>query len=150
MIKKKREAVRREFIEDGFNMGRCEDLTGGGLRRSAGGWEGVFELRRTKEYWRGDERILGDDKEELRRQSWSLNRIVDEVCRMLSVDPDDLHKKARANGLSSAKGLICYLGYYQLGINGKELARYFRISRPSVSQAISEVKNLKKRMMLNY
>jgi predicted DNA-binding protein YlxM (UPF0122 family) len=28
------------------------------------------------------------------------------------------------------------LGYYQLGINGKELARYFGISRPSVSQAI--------------
>jgi hypothetical protein len=29
----------REFIEDGFNMGRREDLTGGGLRRSAGGWK---------------------------------------------------------------------------------------------------------------
>jgi DNA-binding MarR family transcriptional regulator len=54
---------------------------------------------------------------------------------MLSVDPDDLHKKGRANGLSSANGLIC-LGYYQLGINGKELARYFGISQPSVSQAI--------------
>ena len=42
---RKREAVRRyrEFIEDGFNMGRREDLTGGGLRRSAGGWEGVLE-----------------------------------------------------------------------------------------------------------
>jgi hypothetical protein len=40
-----REAVRqyREFIEDGFNMGRREDLTSGGLRRSAGSWEGVFE-----------------------------------------------------------------------------------------------------------
>jgi len=31
------------YIEDGFNMGRREDLTGGGLRRSAGGWEGVLE-----------------------------------------------------------------------------------------------------------
>ena len=40
------------------------------------------------------------------------------------------------DGLSSAKGLICYLGYYQLGINGKELARYFGISRPSVLQVI--------------
>jgi DNA-binding MarR family transcriptional regulator len=54
---------------------------------------------------------------------------------MISVDPDDLHKKGRANGFSYAKGLIC-LGYYQLGINGKELARYFGISRPSVSQAV--------------
>jgi len=32
----------REFIEDGFNMRRREDLTVGGLRRSAGGWEGVL------------------------------------------------------------------------------------------------------------
>ena len=32
----------RKFIEDGFNMGRREDLTGGGLRRSAGGREGVM------------------------------------------------------------------------------------------------------------
>jgi hypothetical protein len=32
----------REFIEDGFNMWRCEDLTGGGLRRSTGGREGVL------------------------------------------------------------------------------------------------------------
>jgi putative transposase len=42
---KKREAVRRyrDFIEDGFNIGRREILTGGGLRRSAGGCEGVFE-----------------------------------------------------------------------------------------------------------
>jgi hypothetical protein len=51
---------------------------------------------------------------------------------MLSVDPDDLHKKGRHNDLSSAKGLICYLGYYQLSIDGKELARYFGMSRPSV------------------
>ena len=72
----------------------------------------------------------------MKRQGWDLNRIVDEVCRMLSVDPDDLHKKGRANDLSSAKGLICYLGYYQLGINEKELARYFSISMPSVSQVI--------------
>ena len=42
---KKREAVRqyREFIEDGFNVERREDLIDGGLRRSAGGWEGVLE-----------------------------------------------------------------------------------------------------------
>ena len=47
-----------------------------------------------------------------------------------------MSKKGRANGLSSANGLICYLGHYQLGINWKELPRYFGISRPSVSKAI--------------
>lgn len=47
-----------------------------------------------------------------------------------------MSRKGRANGLSSANCLIYYLGYYQLGINWKELARYFGISRSSVSQAI--------------
>jgi hypothetical protein len=44
---------------------------------------------------------------------------VNEVCRMLSVDPDDLHKKGRANDLSSGKGLICYLGTTNLASTGR-------------------------------
>jgi len=40
--------------------------------------------------------------------------------------------------------LICYLGHYQFGINGKELARHFGISRPSVSQAIKQGKKIAK------
>ncbi|MDP3981456.1 MAG: transposase, partial [Chlamydiota bacterium] len=31
----------QEFIRDGMNMGQRDDLIGGGLIRSAGGWEGV-------------------------------------------------------------------------------------------------------------
>lgn len=151
---KRRRAVQRyrQFIADGFSQGRRKELTGGGLLRSAGGWEGVRALRLAKEYWRGDERILGDgdfvnevlqaaeesltQREELKRQGWDLHRLVSEVCRMLSVEPDDLCKKGRANALSYAKGTICYLGYSKLGITGQELARHFGISRPSVSQAI--------------
>ena len=150
--KKKKEAVRayRQFVMDGFAMGRRNDLTGGGLKRSAGGWEGLRELRRSQEHWRGDERILGDgafvdkilkaaeeelsSKEKLKRQGWDLNRLVDEVCRLLDVASEDLHKKGRANNLSMAKGVICYLGYYKLDISGAELAGFFRISRPSISK----------------
>jgi len=151
---RKREAVSRyrQFVADGIALGRRQELTGGGLRRSAGGWEGLMELKRAKEYWRGDERILGDGdfvnqvlraaeetltrREELKRQGWDLKRLVTEVCGMLSVDPEDLQKKGRANSLSYAKGLICYLGHFRLGLTGKELARYFNMSQPSVSQAI--------------
>lgn len=149
---KKKEAVfrYRQFVMDGIAMGRREDLTGGGLRRSAGGWEGL--MKRAGEYWRGDERILGDGdfvnrvlqaaeerlthREELKRQGWDLPRLVSEICGMMSVDPEEIRKKGRANNLSYAKGLICYFGYCQLGLTGKELAGYFNISRPSVSQAI--------------
>ncbi len=59
---KKRESISRyrQFAEDGIAQGRREELTGGGLRRSAGGWEALQDLRIAGEYWRGDERILGD------------------------------------------------------------------------------------------
>ncbi|MDD5154851.1 MAG: transposase [Desulfovibrionales bacterium] len=151
---KKREAVSRyrQFVKDGIAMGRREELTGGGLRRSAGGWEGVMNLKRAGEYWRGDERILGNGnfvnavlraaeeslthREKSKMQGWDLGRLVTEVCEILSVDPGDIRKKGRANNLSYAKGLICYLGHSRLGLTGMELARYFNISRPSVSQAI--------------
>ena len=151
---KKREALSRyrQFVMDGITIGRQEELTGGGLRRSAGGWEGLMNLKQAGEYWRGDERILGDGdfvdrvlhaaeerlshREELKRRGWDLPRLVTEICVMLSVNPEDLQKKGRANKLSYAKGLICYFGYWQLGLTGKELAEYFKISRSSVSQAI--------------
>jgi hypothetical protein len=42
----------------------------------------------------------------------------------------------RANLISHAKSLICFLGYSRLGISGADLARYFHISRPSVSRSI--------------
>ncbi|MDQ6967277.1 MAG: hypothetical protein Q9M14_01165, partial [Mariprofundaceae bacterium] len=151
---KRQESVKRyrEFVSDGFNMGKRKELTGGGLLRSAGGWESLAAMRKAKEYWRGDERILGDSefvgnvpqeaeeefsrKEELKRQGWDLQRLVNEVCRLLAVNLEDLQKKGRANNLSMAKWVICYLGYSQLGINGAKLARFFNTSRPSISKAI--------------
>jgi len=72
----------------------------------------------------------------LKRQGWDLQRLAAEVCRMLSVDTENLRKKGRANNLSYAKGLICYLGHSRLGIPGKELAMYLNITQPSVSMAI--------------
>ena len=48
------------YIRDGLHMGHRDDVTGGGLRRSAGGWAGVMELKKNNEQWRSDERILGD------------------------------------------------------------------------------------------
>src|SRR5262249_47556309 len=37
-------SLYRKFVEDGWKMGDRPDLMGGGLRRSAGGWEGVRML----------------------------------------------------------------------------------------------------------
>ncbi|MBI1883610.1 MAG: transposase [Chlamydiae bacterium] len=152
---RKRYAARlsyHQYIEDGLAMGERNDLMGGGLRRSAGGWTGVSDLRKNKEYWRGDDRILGNGqfvegilkateeqmerREALIRKGWNLEKIVEKVCSMFDVKAEELKNKGRSNALSKAKGLISYWGYHDLGINGRELAQFLGMSRAAISKAI--------------
>ena len=82
-----------EYVNSGLGQGRRDELTGGGLVRSAGGWSGVKELRRQgQDHVMSDERILGDSefvdrvlsragekyerRYELKRQGYDLNRIA--------------------------------------------------------------------------
>ncbi len=149
------EAVQKyiEFVKDGQKAGKREDLAGGGLRRSAGGWQGVSELRRNKEYWRGDERILGDGdfvnlalkisdeeiekRERLIRSGWTFDKLVKRVCDLLKIKVEDIRKRGRMNAVSHARSIIAYWGQKELGISGSELAKHLDISRPSVTEAIA-------------
>jgi REP element-mobilizing transposase RayT len=49
----------RAFVAAGIPLGRRAELQGGGLLRSFGGWQAVTALRRGREAYQGDERILG-------------------------------------------------------------------------------------------
>jgi hypothetical protein len=49
----------RTFVAASVPHGRRPDLQGGGLIRSIGGWAAVAALRRGREAYEGDERILG-------------------------------------------------------------------------------------------
>ena len=82
------------------------DLTGGGLLRSAGGWEGVKVLKEEKVYQMNDERILGDgtfvervlaSAEEamekryaLRSEGLDLEGVASRPSEVLSVKPEDV------------------------------------------------------------
>ncbi len=50
----------REYVKKGISVGKRPDLIGGGLVRSAGGWDALKGLRKIKAYMKGDERILGN------------------------------------------------------------------------------------------
>ncbi len=50
------------FLAEGVGQGRRPEFQGGGLVRSAGGWTAVQELRRGRESYQGDERILGSSE----------------------------------------------------------------------------------------
>ena len=60
---KKKSAAREKyvaFVQDGVGKGREQDLSGGGLVRSVGGWQELSALRRKNIRPHNDERILGD------------------------------------------------------------------------------------------
>jgi REP element-mobilizing transposase RayT len=52
-------AAYQAFVAAGVAQGRRPELQGGGLVRSAGGWAAVAALRRGREAFEADERILG-------------------------------------------------------------------------------------------
>ncbi len=52
----------RAFVAAGIPQGRRPELEGGGLLRSLGGWQAVTALRRGREAYTSDERILGSSE----------------------------------------------------------------------------------------
>jgi len=138
-----------DFVVDGAGMGKRYDLTGGGLRRSAGGWSGVYELKRAKESWRGDERILGDGnfvnetlkiseeemtkKEKLKKAGWDMDKLTTHVCELIGIKRDEIGKKGKQNKISRAKGLIAYWGKHGLGISGRVIGNYLGSTRQAVA-----------------
>ncbi len=50
----------KKFIDEGMGEFKREELIGGGLRRSAGGWSELQPLQKSEIKWRYDDRILGE------------------------------------------------------------------------------------------
>lgn len=109
------------FVAAGVSRGRRSDLQGGGLVRSHGGWTGVKDLRRGRESYTGDERVLGSSqfvetlREELEahdptpRPAPNAERLVAAVCASLEVSPGSLHGGGRSRPLARARQGIAYL-----------------------------------------
>lgn len=143
----------RSFVEKGIAEGRRQDLTGGGLLRSAGGWEGVKALRKERVYQRNDERILGDgdfvgrvlaSAEEtmerryaLRSRGFDLERVASRVSEVLGIKSEEVWAKGKYRRIVEARSLLCYWGVRELGISMSSLARKLGISIPSVSESVT-------------
>jgi putative transposase len=142
----------RKYIEDGWGMGKRNDLVGGGLRRSAGGWEGVRARKRDGDVWQSDARILGDGgfvsdvlaaaeeklsvKERLKREGWTLEKIIERSCAEAGIERGDLYRKGRGNAIAKAKGILSYWSAEQLGISRKILAQSLGVSQQAISLSI--------------
>jgi putative transposase len=143
----------REFVEKGVGQGRRPELTGGGLIRSAGGWEGVKALKREKVYQRSDERILGDGefvgsvlaaaqeamekRYELQVLGYDLEKVALRVSEVLGAGAGAAWTKGKYRDAVEARSLFCYWALRELGTPMSLLARKLGISIPAVSKSVA-------------
>lgn len=137
----------RAFVEAGVALGRQEELTGGGLRRSAQvpGETGDGTIPRECQAY--DERVLGSGAfvEALWEEGAlgpgavpkvSLAEVTARVARICGVDAAELRRPRRLPHLSDARAAICYLAVRHLGYPGVEVGRHLGLGRSGVSAAV--------------
>ena len=126
-------AAYQAFVASAVPRGRRPDLQGGGLVRSLGGWEAVKALRRGREAYAGDERILGSAafvetlQQTLRPAAPApggapaLADLVQRVCTSLQLHPASLQGGGRKPAVSRARAGIAYLWTEVFGRSGRAL-----------------------------
>ena len=143
----------REFIKAGVGQGRREELAGGGLIRSLGGWEEVKKQKGTGgAYVMSDERILGESefvssvlsqakeqyerRYELKRRGYDLNRITDRVVEIFGLEKVDLTVKSQKRRKVQARSLLCFWAVRELGFTRIEIAKCLGMTAPGVGFAV--------------
>ena len=142
----------KEFVFKGIGMGRREDLIGGGLVRSVGGWQNVKAMRRGKLWQKSDERILGDGdfveetlsasqealehKYSLKIRGYDLDKVADRVCELLGINQSDIWAPGKERYRVQARSLLCFWASRDLKVSQSELSRKFKLSATTISQCV--------------
>lgn len=154
-LEKARQAYRT-FVAEGIRQGRRPELAGGGLVRSIGGREEIVELRRGRERWASDERVLGSSEfvlglqeaEEKARGAGQasrggrggmpadpgdvLDRLAAEVCRAFEVSEAELRAGSRRREVVEARAALAFLGRVHLALPTRQVAKAAGVSGVSV------------------
>lgn len=142
-----------EYVNVGIDQGRLDELTGGGLVRSAGGWSEVKELRRQgQDHVMSDERVLGDSAfvdavlsqateryerhYELKRHGYDLDRIAERVAEIYGMEPREILSRGKQHRKVKARSLCCFWAVSELGMSLRELARRLEMSPPAVGFSV--------------
>jgi REP element-mobilizing transposase RayT len=137
----------RAFVQDGLPQGRRPELQGGGLLRSAGGWVAVAALRRGREAYASDERVLGSTAfvETLRAQTAAHDAVEAHTptlaalgiqgCGAVGLRPAQLAGGGRSPAAVTARAGIAYLWVEVFGRPGRPLAPYLGVQPAAIPKA---------------
>jgi putative transposase len=140
------------FVKEGFSKGRNDELTGGGLIRSLGGWIEAREILRSGIHIMSDERILGDSdfvdsiitqseehyerRHRLKRKGYNLDRIAERVAEVLAMEPDEVYSKGRQARKVKARSLLCFWASRELGMSHTLLAKKLEMSIANIGLSV--------------
>jgi putative transposase len=135
----------RDFVAAGVPLGRRSEFQGGGLLRSHGGWAAVAALRRGREAYVADERILGSSEfvEALRERLQAAapspagrRPLADLIaCAATGCSPTALHRGSRVAPVARAREGIAYLAIEVEGYVGRTVADLLGVGTPSAYKA---------------
>jgi len=144
-------AQYQRFVADGVERGRRAEFQGGGLVRSVGGWEAVRKLRRGREKYGGDERVLGSSEfvEQMRQEiersehgrrgidkrAVSVKHLIERVSQAEGVRKESVGGGGRKSELCRVREGIAYLWVEWLGRSGRQLAEPLGVRAESVYRA---------------
>lgn len=155
----KNEAMQNylQFLSDGVKQGKRNDLIGGGLIRSLGGWKEAI-MTKKDERQLGDERILGsgefveaalkaaEEKENkqslLIRKGWNTNKVLNYTADAVSIKVEDIIGNSKRPEISKARALACRLLTNDFGMKRIEVAKLLKISNAAVSKNIEKGKKI--------
>jgi putative transposase len=143
----------RDFVAAGEARGRRAEFQGGGLRRSAGGWREVAALRRGREHWAADERILGSGAfvEAILREaeppnaSWpppqalaALPVVFRQCADLWGVELRELQHGSRRRRVVQARAVVATLAVVHLGLPAAQVARQLAVTPAAVRRGMEQ------------
>ena len=142
----------RDFVKKGIVQGKRPELTGGGLIRSAGGWQELKSRRKSGEHLKSDERMLGDStfvetvlrhqdevferRYRLKASGYDLDKIIERVCYLCDLLPDDIPLPGKQPKQVQARSLVCHWAVNELGLNGTVVGQRLGLTQSAVSRSV--------------
>jgi putative transposase len=142
----------REFVMEGIEAGKRNDLIGGGLIRSSGGWRVLKEMRKQGLHFKSDERILGDsdfvesvlrEQEErfdhrhrLKARGYDFDMVVDRVAKLFNIATREILEPSKKPERVRARSLVCFWAVRELGLAGTVVGKRMGLVQSAVSKAV--------------
>lgn len=140
----------RYYVKDGIEEGHRDDLVGGGLIRTLGGWSQVLSRRKSKEEVLCDDRILGKNefveriiseadnhiKEQIttNKHKISANQRIFEVCNEEDISIEELKGGSRRGLLPRIRMRLAHELVKEYGLTLAETARQLGVTTSAISK----------------